>query len=278
MSGKFKWYKYILLDILLYSIIYKIGLVILGKCNLTYSSYIQNFSLLIIPLGFLIGFIQITVKKRETFLGKCLNVIFVVVECAIIGFITLVYITFFYDFEEITVVEGRKMIKETHNVLFSNWVKYYDYKNPFIRDTQERIREFYDDNMNEYCGTKYYDENGNEVANIDNDKLVDLKILYKFLDNNVDYTKVEELIKEIQTNYQKYVSNIKISDEELKIYFTSNPDKILDNVKNKSIEDIANSFTSVKENTSTYTITIGYKEAGKQYIEITRKFENNYYK
>ncbi len=80
------------------------------------------------------------------------------------------------------------MVKETHSILFANWINYYDYENIFYRSKQERIVEQYDDAIieSEYLYTIYYDENGKKIKEIDKseNEVIEEKSENLYDDNN----------------------------------------------------------------------------------------------
>ena len=108
-------------------------------------------------IGLISGTVQLFKRK------KTLCVFFCLLEFVIIGIINVGLIVG-YNKEEIVVRNDKKMIKETHSVLLFNWIKYYDYKNIFVKNKQEKIYEAYDDSIEEYLYTIYYDEGGNIIT------------------------------------------------------------------------------------------------------------------
>lgn len=145
----------ILISTIIYLIMFVLIKLLLNYFNLEYMQWIEWFTLVIVPLGILVGTIQ-KLKKH-----KIVLVISVIAETLasiiICGYFLLLLLV---DIEQIVYRDGKKMVKETHSFLFSNHIKYYDYKNIFVRGTNKRIYEEYDDTLEEYCYTSYYDENG----------------------------------------------------------------------------------------------------------------------
>lgn len=146
--------------ILLWTIIYIASILlitgILRIFNLTFLNWVKYFSMFVCFVGIILGTIQL-LKKR-----KVLTVIIVIVEIVIILVVDL-YCLLLFDIETLVIKDNNLMIKKTHSILLSNWIEYYDYINIFVRSRQERIYEAYDDSLNEYLYTYYYDENGNLI-------------------------------------------------------------------------------------------------------------------
>ncbi len=115
----------------------------------------------IILVGIITGTIQ-TISKREKKSKLIIKAMAVTIELFILLSIDLGYILF-QDYEEIVYKDNKKMVKETHSFLTSNWINYYDYKNIFIRRKQVRIHESHNNYIGDYMGTIYYDDKGNIV-------------------------------------------------------------------------------------------------------------------
>ncbi len=138
---------------------------ILNIFNLTFLNWIKYFSMIICFIGIILGTLQLLKKK------KILAVIMIVIEVIIILAIDL-YCILLFDFEEIVTQDGNKMVKRTHSVLLSNCIEYYDYKNFFVRSKQIRIYEAYNNSLDEWMSTSYYDENGNFMYEIKNENII----------------------------------------------------------------------------------------------------------
>ena len=188
----------ILICTIIYLIIFILLKKILNEFNLEYMQWIKYFSIIIITIGTIIGTIQILKKK------KIILVILLIFETVIITFIVgILLLALVLNPEEVVYKNGKKMVKETRSVLLSNWINYYDYKNIFVRGKNKRIHESYNNSLNEYLDTIYFDEKGNRILNDDEKK----KTNTEELKNNVveEDTKQSETIKINDTIYEKIV-------------------------------------------------------------------------
>lgn len=153
-----KWKKSVLFYSVLYVIIFTLTKIVLNLFKLEYMQWIKYVSIIIIPIGIVIGTIQLLRKKKSVL------VIILIVEVIFIfvfgGYLLLFLLS---NVEEITYKEGKKMVKETHSFLLSNWINYYEYENIFVREANVRIHEAYDDSIKEYLYTTYYDEDRNVI-------------------------------------------------------------------------------------------------------------------
>ncbi len=174
--------KYILFDIFLYVVVFLSINIILYIFGYVFLNWFMNLNVILIFIGIIIGAIQFinkAIKKKKTKI--ILGIIFVLIEINIIFPITFLYFLL-QDYEEIVYIENKKMVKETHSVLFSNWITYYDYENIFVRKQQKRIFEAHDDCIGEYLYTNYYDESGNLIKT--NDAYYRNSEIYSELENN----------------------------------------------------------------------------------------------
>ena len=188
----------ILICTIIYLIIFILLKKILNEFNLEYMQWIKYFSIIIITIGTIIGTIQILKKK------KIILVILLIFETVIITFIVgILLLALVLNPEEVVYKNGKKMVKETRSVLLSNWINYYDYKNIFVRGKNKRIHESYNNSLNEYLDTIYFDEKGNRILNDDEKK----KTNTEELKNNIveEDTKQSETIKINDTIYEKIV-------------------------------------------------------------------------
>ena len=188
----------ILICTIIYLIIFILLKKILNEFNLEYMQWIKYFSIIIITIGTIIGTIQILKKK------KIILVILLIFETVIITFIVgILLLALVLNPEEVVYKNGKKMVKETRSVLLSNWINYYDYKNIFVRGKNKRIHESYNNSLNEYLDTIYFDEKGNRILNDDEKK----KTNTEELKNNIveEDIKQSETIKINDTIYEKIV-------------------------------------------------------------------------
>lgn len=152
------------------------------------------------------------------------------------------------------------MIKEKRQVLKSNYIKYYDYINPFIISVQERVYIFYDDTISEdeYGGTYYYDKDGNEVEDIKGTKFIDLSNLKKYAsEGNATYENVQQLLKEVCSNYEEHIYKVESTDNYLFIYLTNIKEKVpSEEIEKQKLKDIIQNFLTIEstKKDSYYTI------------------------
>ena len=131
---------------------------ILGLYNYQFLSWIKYLIIIICFIGIIIGTIQVLRKKTKLCFIICILEFFIII---ILSFLLVLYYS--CNVEEIVIKDDIKMIKETHSVLLSNWINYYDYENIFVRGKQVKIYEAHDDYIGEYLYTIYYDEDGNVI-------------------------------------------------------------------------------------------------------------------
>ena len=126
---------------------------ILSLFDLVFLNWIKYTSIAACITGLFAGTYQY-MKNR-----KIILIFTISAELVFTGIVAL-YCLFTFNQEKIVYKDGQKMIQESHSFLFSNWIKYYDYKNIFVRSTSEKIYEAYDDSLSEYLYTIYYNEDG----------------------------------------------------------------------------------------------------------------------
>ena len=131
---------------------------ILGLYNYQFLSWIKYLIIIICFIGIIIGTIQVLRKKKKLCFIICVLEFFIII---ILSFLLVLYYS--CNVEEIVIKDDIKMIKETHSVLLSNWINYYDYENIFVRSKQVKIYEAHDDYIGGYLYTIYYDEDGNVI-------------------------------------------------------------------------------------------------------------------
>lgn len=156
-----KFFKNMLYDTIIYIILFILIGFILNQLGYTYLRWFIYINMFIILVGIITGTIQ-TISKREKKSKLIIKAMAVTIELFILLSIDLGYILF-QDYEEIVYKDNKKMVKETHSFLTSNWINYYDYKNIFIRRKQVRIHESHNNYIGDYMGTIYYDGKGNIV-------------------------------------------------------------------------------------------------------------------
>ena len=148
---------------------YYIGMEILNHFNLQYLLWVQLAYLVIACVGIIAGTVQIFwIKGRFKPVKKWIKIPVLTIE-VFLAFVVLSASFLFADYQTFTEIEGKMMVKETHSVLLSNWINYYDYKGWFVCGKHERIHEAHDDYIGEYLYTIYYDEDGNYVDSKDLD-------------------------------------------------------------------------------------------------------------
>ena len=145
------------LDVIFILIMFLISF-ILGLYNYQFLSWIKYLIIIICFIGIIIGTIQVLRKKKKLCFIICVLEFFII---SILAFLLFLYYS--CNVEEIVIKDDIKMIKETHSVLLSNWINYYDYENIFVRSKQVKIYEAHDDYIGEYLYTIYYDEDGNVI-------------------------------------------------------------------------------------------------------------------
>lgn len=134
------------------------------------------------------------------------------------------YIIFIANTETITSYFGVMMIKERRQVFKNNYINYYEYINPFVRSKQELIKEHYDDTISEdeYCGTTFYDEEGNEVDTFNGKTYIDFGTLKdKYSKEEYNFSEVNELINKIIIQYEENILEVVYQDEFFRIYFVN---------------------------------------------------------
>ncbi len=256
-----KIFKNLFFDTLLFLAIYLISYFILKHFNLIFMQWIRDLACLAISIGFILGLIQINIKLSKKNIVLCIIVwiIFTFIIIAMAG-VGLFYLIFFYDSECISNFEGRKMVQETRNVLKINYINYYDYMNPFVRSRQKRVKVQYDDAIaeDEYAGTTYYNEKGEEVEDINGTEYVDLTALKSFTigEKNNTYENVKEVLEHIKENYCGNYCNIEYNEFTLYICFSNNPQKIVNNESKDRINKIIDTFLKNQKENSIYRIYI----------------------
>ena len=139
--------------------------IILNLLGYTYLWSIRNTFVILFSVSIVFGIIQKIIENRKKTL-KCLFLILsLVFMCIGLFLFNGIYFLFICNTDYIDEYYGVKMIKEVKHSFKSPEIKYYDYINPFIRKMNVRIKESYDDtfSIDEYCGTEFFDEEGNEV-------------------------------------------------------------------------------------------------------------------
>lgn len=253
--------KSIFLFTLIYLIIYATIFFTLKAFNLTFLVWIKNISIIIISIGTISGLIQIVRRiNKDKKIRKIILYIFIILFSFIIFLINACYFMFIANTEELSEYEGKNMVKETRQVFKSNYIKYYDYINPFIRSVYERVYISYDDTISEdeYGGTFYYDKDGNEVEDIKGTKFLDLSNLKKYAsEGSATYENVQELLKDVYNNYEENIYKVETTDNYLFIYLTNIKEEVVfEETKKQNLKDMIQSFL-IAESTkkdSYYTI------------------------
>lgn len=211
---------------------------------------IKNISIIIISVGIISGLIQIirTINKDKKVVKAILYIVIIILTF-IISFIVTFYYIFIANVEEHSQYEGQNMIKETRQVLKSNYIKYYDYINPFIRSRQERIYINYDDTISEdeYGGTYYYNKDAKEVQDIKGTSFIDLSNLKKYAsEGNATYENIQDFLKDIYTNYEKNIYKVETSENYLFIYLTNIQEKfVMEEIEKHVFKIFMNKISSI---------------------------------
>lgn len=172
------------------------------------------------------------------------------------------------------------MIQEIREGPINNYIKYYDYINPFVKRTHERVYMNYDDNLSEseYCGTTFYNKYGKEVEDFDGTEFLDTSSLKEFAsDGTAKYDDVINLLEKINEKFEKNIYKVETSENYLFIYFTNNPKKFIeDELSKNEFKNTITTFTSIEStnNDSNYSIRFW-----NGYVSISNKTytENQYY-
>ena len=247
-----KLFKNILFDVFIFMAIYFALHFVLKSFNLIFMPCIRSFARIVIIIGIIVGVIQANLKIDKNRIGK--KIIAWLGFFVLIIFMTiamLFYIIFFHKQEEIDYYENTKMIKETTSVFKANWIKYYDYTNPFVRSRQERVKVQYDDTISEdeYAGTTYYDKNGIEVQDFEGTPYIDLTELKKYNSNNLKYDEVVKLIDEIKQKFSDNFYNITDTQYSIRIDFSNNLEEVAKGERKERAIEIIDNFI---ENESQY--------------------------
>ena len=216
----------ILFKTIIYAIIFVLSSMLLDKFELTFLWWVKDLSIILVTLGIIIGIIEIigNMTSEKKFRKLILHIVWIlfVLFAALVNFI---YFVFMSNSEKITKYYDVKMIIEVRSVWKSNYIKYYDYLNPFIRSKQEIISEYYDDAIaiHEYGGTTFYNEEGKEVDEFNGRPYFDFSEVKKEYNSKKEYTfeNVESLLNEVLKLYDKSIYDVSSSDGYLGIYFVN---------------------------------------------------------
>ena len=185
--------------------------IILNLLGYTYLWSIRNTFVILFSVSIVFGIIQKIIENRKKTL-KCLFLILsLVFMCIGLFLFNGIYFLFICNTDYIDEYYGVKMIKEVKHSFKSPEIKYYDYINPFIRKMNVRIKESYDDtfSIDEYCGTEFFDEEGNEVDIFNGRKYYDFsKIEEKYNKEILNIEEVKELLKKVKDEYIEDVIDI----------------------------------------------------------------------
>ena len=212
--------------------------IILNLLGYTYLWSIRNTFVILFSISIVFCIIQKIIENRKK-TSKCLFLILLLVlMCIGLFLFNGIYFMFVSNTDYIDEYYGVKMIKEIKHSFKSPEIKYYDYINPFIRKMNVRIKECYDDtfSIDEYCGTYFYDEDGNEVDTFNGRKYYDFsKIEEKYNKEFINIEEVKKLLKEVKdeyikdvidvqyfSNYEKEYINISFVNDEFEFAIESN--------------------------------------------------------
>lgn len=158
-----KIFKSIMFYTIIYILLFVLGGFILNKFGYAYLKWFIYMNMFISLVGIIAGTIQLIIKTKQKGKRLLLAIGTITIEIVIILSIDLGYI-FLQDQEQIVYKDNKKMIKETHSFLVSNWINYYNYENIFVRKKQVRICEAHNNYIGDLINTTYYDEHGNVLA------------------------------------------------------------------------------------------------------------------
>lgn len=157
-----KVFQNILYDTITYTLLFVLIGLILNKQGYVYLKWFIYTNMLIIIIGIIIGTIQMILKKIEKGNKLIITTVTVILELI---FLLSIYIGFmlFQNQERFVYRDNKKMVKEAHSFLSSNWINYYDFQNIFIRKKQVRIYEAHNNYIGDLVSTIYYDAQGNVI-------------------------------------------------------------------------------------------------------------------
>ena len=165
--------KIILIDTVIYIIIFITLFFILKVFNLMFREWIYILSAVIIALGLIVGIVQLILKLKK----RNLKIGLIITSVIILILLTpMMYLTFAFGYapEHVVNKDGKKYVAYVNSFL-GTYVHYYDYKNIFVVGNKLKIKEYYgnggyDPIKNKYgykyevLTTTYYDENGNIIS------------------------------------------------------------------------------------------------------------------
>ena len=267
--------KRIFLFTVIYTIIYATIYFILDKFNLTLLTWVKELSMLIITLGIITSiYLMIKNVKRNKTVKFLLYFGLIIISCIILGIDLFIWV-FLLNTEKVDDYEGRKMIKETRQVYKTNYIKYYDYINPFVRSKQERVLMTYDDAISEreYASTNFYNKDGKEVRDIEGHEFMDLSSLEKYTNKDVKYEDVLNFIQEVNSNYGKNIYKVENPNNFLFIYVTDVEDELVTEEGQK--QELQDKIQEFKENQKSKKDSIYRISIWKDYVCI---FNQKYYR
>lgn len=231
--------------------------------NYTFLAWVKNISTIIILCGTFGGVIELIHNLKNKSLKVILYIVTIILT-ALIVFILFPYFLLYYTFngtiEKVSEYEGITMIQEIREGPINNYIKYYDYINPFIKRAHERVYMRYDDNLSEYeyCGTTFYNKDGKEVEDIDGTEFLDMGSLKKFAsEGSATYEDILNLLENINKNFEKNIYKVETSENYLFIYFTNNPKKfVADELIKSELKSTVKTFTTIEstKNGSKYSV------------------------
>ena len=221
-------------SILFYTIIYILLFVLVGcllnKFGYVYLKWFIYLNMFIILAGIISGTIQLIIKTKQEGKRLLLAIGTITIEMVIILSVDLGYI-FLQDYEQIVYKDNKKMIKETHSFLASNWINYYNYENIFVRKKQVRIYEAHNNYIGNLINTTYYDEHGNILYIEKNELLVEQNKSKEIMEwNEISESGVNEdlLLENIDINLlQEIARNLQGAIEEEVNEERDNPELVL---------------------------------------------------
>ena len=120
-----KIFKSIMFYTIIYILLFVLGGFILNKFGYAYLKWFIYMNMFISLVGIIAGTIQLIIKTKQKGKRLLLAIGTITIEIVIILSIDLGYI-FLQDQEQIVYKDNKKMIKETHSFLVSNWINYYN--------------------------------------------------------------------------------------------------------------------------------------------------------
>ena len=165
----------VLLDVLLFDLIYVLVTRILNQFDIAFRKWVLIVAVIITAIGGFIGIIQLLLKIPKNWLKITTIVIYTLVSL-VIGFYGFVLGVFALgDWEHVVEKNGKKYVVYVNGFL-DTYATYYDYRSFLTCGSKKRIVEYYGDGAfdpfskdreQDYSpkNTYYYDDEGNIMPN-----------------------------------------------------------------------------------------------------------------